>query len=115
MFPGVCIDRTKLGVTSRLNELFTVFCLAGMFVGTDYKAVDIVSLFIAAIVDECYGLDKIADIIQMFTAHADKVNLLHHYYMSSGWLVEKLALFQNKNCFLEHLHSRLLENINLPR
>lgn len=64
MCSGVQIDFAEPGITSRLSGLFTESGLTGMLKASDYRAVDIASLFTGAIVEKCCSLDKTTNVTQ---------------------------------------------------
>lgn len=64
---GLCIDYRKPGQTNLLNGLLTETDIARILEASWYDAAGIVLPFCGAIVDECYALNKTADITSVFT------------------------------------------------
>lgn len=77
MCPGIWIGFAKQELASRSSKVFTESGLPGMLEASIYEAVNIVSPFTGATIDECWGLDKTAYITQVFAVYVDTVSLLY--------------------------------------
>ena len=70
---GIHVDYSKGVVGPRLNGFFTENGIIGMLEGKDYEAMDIVSPFLGAILDMCWGEQDNAPITRTYT----KLSLIH--------------------------------------
>lgn len=76
----------------------------------DCNAIDVLSPFIGAIVDECWGLSETSEITNIFTAYVDGVNCIIWKPLSPEWTEEELCRLESRIISFKELARKILSN-----
>lgn len=102
-------ETSKLVLTNGRNVRFTELGLICLLGSIDYEATNIVTPVFGAIIDRCCGSDSSADIIRVFTAYSDIVNLLFSKLLSQLQCLKQHGSPQNRITFFKSVFSRTFD------
>lgn len=82
------VDYSQGIIGGRLSGFFLDTGVIGMLEASDYDNMDMVSTFIAALIDTCCGTSEDAPVTESFTQYVDLNELISSRATVPGWIEE---------------------------